>query len=192
MRHASAVRLCRRHASKKTLGRLDVLFVRPKSAPLAMELAYDWESFDEHRDELLRVVDVEGIWRFVGCEVVIGHGAKGKMMASKVMTGPHYSTPNHLAKPSTSSNSSIIGDAWQAGSLPHEESEGARRTIVSALSNITQFRYLHTYLDQSGLAVGNGGRNGGGSEWHCRDGACVVPPGTLAFGAQQTAASGTT
>lgn len=45
---------------------LGVLFVRPNSLPLEIEPKYDWGTFVEHRDELLRVVDVEGIWQIIG------------------------------------------------------------------------------------------------------------------------------
>ncbi len=117
---------------------LGVLFVRPNSQPLEMEPKYDWESFVEHRDQLLRVMDVERIWRFVG---EAAPQCDDRMMAGIMMQEALDSASHHSVKPSA------------CGSLLNEADGATKRTIVLAHSNLAQFRHLHTYLNQSGLAT---------------------------------------
>jgi cephalosporin hydroxylase/glycosyltransferase involved in cell wall biosynthesis len=119
---------------------LGVLFVRPNTDRLEVQAELDWEDFLAGRDRLLRVVDAEGIRRFID---VGGEGIRG---------GAYSQASGAALAPRLFGESTLHRGADTAPVAEGARSAG-RLTVALAHSNLGQFRHLHEYLNQSGLAT---------------------------------------
>ncbi len=133
---------------------LGVLFLRANSDRLLPPEKLEWEDYVAHRVDWLRIVDDDGIKRFIDGEAIKGvepvTGLAPIIEDEPLVVTSFMRSGLAANRPTVGNVSNVPTTQWHVGNVPHDRN--VPLTVAFAHNALGQFEHLHRFLNQSGWA----------------------------------------